>query len=93
MSTYYMKEPLSLCTPLFYQTPSQYLTPSLSLGLNSSLSTSMGEELMHYNKSQIDWVDLQEQLHRDLDSNASSKSTQGNLVNKILTNTNYAPEK
>jgi len=60
--------------------------------LNSSLSTSMGEELMHYNKSQIDWVDLQEQLHRDLDSNASSKSTQGNLVNKILTNTNYAPE-
>ena len=48
---------------------------------------------MHYNKSQIDWVDLQEQLHRDLDSNASSKSTQGNLVNKILTNTNYAPEK
>lgn len=64
-------------------------------GFNSSLNLSITEEervpTMRYS---MDWTEVQEQLSKDLmNLSIAVKSSQANLVNRILSNLNYAPDR
>ena len=58
--------------------------------LTSSLNTSLCEE--YTGRPQISWSNLQAKLITDIELVASLKSSQANLVNRILSNDNFAPE-
>ena len=64
---------------------------SFITGLNTSLSASTSEDFTTIG-GRMDWSEIQAQLTRDTDVTVSFKSCQTNLVNRILTNANYAPE-
>lgn len=63
-------------------------------GFNSSLNLSMtDEERQPTYRHSMEWTDVQEQLSKDLlNLSISVKSSQQNMVNRILSNSNYAPE-
>jgi len=64
--------------------------------LNGSLSTSICDDQLSISSTTsrvtYEWLDIQAQLLKDSDLSASFKSSQSNLVNRIITNSNYAPE-
>eukprot|EP00111_Clytia_hemisphaerica_P024951 TCONS_00073507-protein len=74
---------------------------SLNLSFNDESSTSSSfthtptstrNSSQNSSSQQYDWSHIQEQISRDIDLTASFKSSQPNMVNRILSNSNYAPE-
>lgn len=66
---------------------------SFSTSFSTSLSTSMSEDMMVASyRPHIDWYDMQTQLLQDVELTASLKSSQPNIVNRIITNANYSPD-
>lgn len=64
-----------------------------STSFSTSLSTSMSEDMMVASyRPHIDWYDMQTQLLQDVELTASLKSSQPNIVNRIITNANYSPD-
>ena len=53
----------------------------------------MGEEFLRHGKGHLDWGELQERLGADADLNASFRLAQGSIVNKIISNANFAPDR
>ena len=66
----------------------------LLTGFNCSLSTSVCEEnFPNITQPAYEWLDIQSRLTKETDVTASVKSSQANLVNRILSNSNYAVER
>jgi len=61
---------------------------------SSSFSTTpTSSKYQQQQQQQHEWSHVQEEIGRDVDLTASFKSSQPNMVNRILSNSNYAPER
>lgn len=77
-----------------YSCGDESFNSSLNLSFNDDSSTCLPSTPTSLSRQQqrCEWSHIQEQLNRDVDLSASFKSSQPNLVNRILTNSNYASE-